>query len=442
MASQTKKTPTPAAEKLAAGLCRVANTDNLSYQFILNGKRYRGTTHTADPLKAAAVLAKVRANLGVMVTQPTPVQKQMLTSLKKELYTYQVPLADMWQEFMKNDTLTTFRKAQQKWVADFVAYMASTYPQITVMNDVTADHANTWLSVLVSSGPFLKSVDYTRNGKTLNYEMGYTELSPETIKKYIGVCKLVFDRLATKSGLDSNPFAKLKTPKISKSSEREIYTDDEITLMLQKATPETKPLVEMGLCTGLREGDICLLKCSAVNLETKTISHHTNKTGKLVQIPIVNGLFDYLSSLPHDTDFVFPVLADMYQKNRSGVSYRFNHWLTDIGIKPKSDNKTAKRQASKKDVHSLRHTFVYLALTRYQLPLPIVMDIVGHVTEAMTRRYSDHATMADKRRYMGAMDSQPKTKTHNPKQTIQRIFESGRSLDAMRKRIAVVLRYL
>ena len=52
-----------------------------------------------------------------------------------------------------------------------------------------------------------------------------------------------------------------------------------------------------------------------------------------------------------------------------------------------------------KDVHSLRHTFAYLAGC-YQIPLPVVQSILGHMSPEMTKHYSAHASIEDKRRGM------------------------------------------
>jgi hypothetical protein len=52
-----------------------------------------------------------------------------------------------------------------------------------------------------------------------------------------------------------------------------------------------------------------------------------------------------------------------------------------------------------KDLHSCRHTFCYYAGIA-GIPLAVVQSIVGHMSPEMTKYYSAHATLEDKRRGM------------------------------------------
>ena len=54
---------------------------------------------------------------------------------------------------------------------------------------------------------------------------------------------------------------------------------------------------------------------------------------------------------------------------------------------------------SVKDLPSCRHTFCYYAGLA-GIPLSVVQSIVGHMSPEMTKHYSAHASMEDKRRGM------------------------------------------
>jgi len=440
------KPETDADKKLRKGLYLQPGSRNWYYQYMVNGKRVKGCTGECDVAKAASVLARIKAEAGLVKTLASPTQKALMRDIEKSVYSSRIALANTWAEYMANQKETKFRQAQSKWVADFVAFMGSYYPHINHMHEVSSMHAESWLSYISENGPYVKSVNYIRGGKVLNYEMSYTVLSAESIKKYVAICRQVFSSLAKSGSFEDNPFDGLKLPKIRQDeSGREIYTESEIVVMLSKADDFTMPLVMLGLYTGLREGDICGLKWASVNMETKTISHVMRKTGRRIVIPIVGGLFDFLSAQPHESEFVFPKHAEMYATNRTGVSYRFSHWLTDISIKEKKEIekdesgkpiKSNRRNASKKDCHSLRHTFVYLALTKYGIPLPIVQGVVGHVSEKMTRLYSAHATLEDMRLYMAHMDSAPPVATL--KEQLEKVAALN-DLDAIKKALADIV---
>ena len=89
----------------------------------------------------------------------------------------------------------------------------------------------------------------------------------------------------------------------------------------------------------------------------------------------------------------------MYQTNSDGVSYRIKQFLKGLGIETTRVPEGRTRAISVKDLHSCRHTFCYYAGIA-GIPLTVVQSIVGHMSPAMTKHYSAHASMEDKRRGM------------------------------------------
>ena len=127
-----------------------------------------------------------------------------------------------------------------------------------------------------------------------------------------------------------------------------------------------------------------------------------------------------------DSEYVFPQHAAMYQTNRSGVSYRVKSFLEGIGIKTTRIPKGRSRAVSIKDLHSCRHTFCYYAGLR-GIPLAVVQSIVGHMTPEMTKHYTAHATMEDKRKNMLAMSNLVQLTSANSDQS------SEKSIDTLRR---------
>jgi hypothetical protein len=89
----------------------------------------------------------------------------------------------------------------------------------------------------------------------------------------------------------------------------------------------------------------------------------------------------------------------MYLANPSGVSYRVKQFLEGLGIETTRIPEGRTRAISVKDLHSCRHTFCYYAGLA-GIPLSFVQSIVGHMSPEMTKRYSAHASIEDKRRGM------------------------------------------
>jgi len=153
----------------------------------------------------------------------------------------------------------------------------------------------------------------------------------------------------------------------------------------------------------LREGDICSLKWSEI--DGGRINKVASKTGKAVRIPVLGGLRCFLDWLERAGEYVLPVHNEMYRVNPYGVSYRFKKFLGEIGIESVAEVEGRIRKLSVKDVHSLRHTFIYMALTNSPpVPLPVVQSIVGHIDDRITRIYMDHANDDDKMAAMAGVD--------------------------------------
>ena len=105
----------------------------------------------------------------------------------------------------------------------------------------------------------------------------------------------------------------------------------------------------------------------------------------------------------NDSQYIFPELATIYLKDASKIGSKIKDFFQEIGVvdtKRQIDGYT--RQLSTKDIHSFRHTFVYLAAL-HNIPFPIVQSIVGHSSPAMTKIYMDHAGREAKTKYFGQL---------------------------------------
>lgn len=86
------------------------------------------------------------------------------------------------------------------------------------------------------------------------------------------------------------------------------------------------PLTVCAALTGLRIGDVCLLRWASVDLRAGFVTVQTAKTGAGVEIPIFEPLREVfeaaLAEQDRDGSYVFPAAARMYLSNRYGIVYR------------------------------------------------------------------------------------------------------------------------
>jgi len=286
---------------------------------------------------------------------------------------------------------------------DFLAFMHGEHPDIKNLIDVTEAHAQEYIAILQKSGRYDKSISYSRGeGKrvrTISTQNAAGALSPRSIRLYQMVCAEVFTLLAKDAGLQDNPFSGIRKAQTDAKT-REAFTVEELKIIHDNLDDFTRPLFMMAVWTGLREGDICTLKWSDVDLESRLITRETRKTGAVVQIPISKPLYSMLTATPRtESEYVFPKHAEMYLKNSDGVSYRVKKFLEGLGIQTTRKPEGRTRAISVKDLHSCRHTFCYYAGLA-GMPLSVVQSIVGHMSPEMTKHYSAHATIEEKRRGM------------------------------------------
>ena len=378
------------------------------YQFTKDGKMYTGRCEAAKNKREAEAYEKriistiKRASEQKTVKALVDNFRDVLTGGKETSLGEAFDLAEQ----KPRSRVPSEKHASTKrtiW-GDFLAFMHGEHPEIENLIDVTDAHAQEYIALLQKTGRYDKAITYSRGeGKklrTITRLKAEGALSARSLQLYQMVCAEVFTLLAKDAGLQDNPFASVRRAK-SDAETREAFTPEELKTIYDNLDDFTRPLFMMAVWTGLREGDICTLKWSEVDLEHRLIIRKTRKTGAKVKIPISNQLYAFIISVPHteDSEYVFPEHAQMYLTNSSGVSYRIKQFLEGLGIQTTRKPEGRTRAISVKDLHSCRHTFCYYAGLA-GIPLAVVQSIVGHMTPSMTAHYSDHATTEDKRRGM------------------------------------------
>lgn len=382
-------------------------TEEYHYAFMQNGKRFSGVCEGCKTkAEAEAFENNLKKTAKNAAAQKTPIAiienfRQILTGGEKIPLDQAFILASA-KPRKRNPSVNALQYKKNVWM-DFCCFMNEQYPNTEHLAAVTKRHAEEYISLIRDAGRYKKEFSYQRNGKTL-VSGSPKGISNRTANFYLAVCKEVFSLLANDAGLIANPFDIVKLN--SEEAERQAFSKEELVLIRDNLDDFTRPLFTIAIATALREGDICTLKWSDVDFCENVIRRKMNKTGLCVEIPISDGLKEFLLSYRsgNDSDHIFPVHAEMYQKNPSGVSYRIKAFLEKLGIKTTVVPKGRTRAVSVKDLHSCRHTFCYYAGLR-GIPLSVVQGILGHMSPEMTKRYNAHASLEAKRKNMRLMEN-------------------------------------
>lgn len=384
-------------------------TREYHYKFMQSGKWYYGVCEGCTTEREALAYEKnIRETAKKLAGQQSV--GALVENFKKELTGGgKVSLKEAFVCYMAKPRRKQPSPRQQainrsQW-DDFTAFMTTNYPAIEALDKVTRQHAEAYICQLRESGRFVRTISYRRNYQEKTVEHSYsaqTKLSGRTVNAFHKTLKSVFAKLQEDAGILYNPFDFDMMDNDSES--RDAFTPAELQIIGNRLTPFVRPIFIIGICTGLSEGDICLLRWRDVR-DGKWIVRKRRKTGAPLEIPILPPLARFLEeqSLISGRDvYVLPEHAAMYETNPSGISYRVKSFLEGLGLETTRTVDGRERASSVKDVHSLRHTFAYMAGC-YQIPLPVVQSILGHMSPEMTKHYQAHADRTAKEKYLAQM---------------------------------------
>ncbi|OQA32222.1 MAG: Phage integrase family protein [Betaproteobacteria bacterium ADurb.Bin341] len=117
---------------------------------------------------------------------------------------------------------------------------------------------------------------------------------------------------------------------------RRPFTVNELSDLFEGARDDAflYPLVVTAACTGLRRGDVCRLKWSAVDLRNNIVAVKTSKTGATVEIPIFKPLREVLeTALAEKKDkavYVWPVAEALLRGNPDRLTWLFKRLLAKV----------------------------------------------------------------------------------------------------------------
>lgn len=386
-------------------------TDSYHYRFFHKGEIYSGVCVNCSNKQQAVNYEKLQREdvIKSQANNDPGVIPQVIKSLHRKATGREPINITLNEAFDKSLEKPKTRKAtgdflgaKRSYWKDFVLFMADKYPEVTCLSAVNSTHAEAYISFVRDKGRFNKKVE-SKDGK--EYERK-GNLSPRSANVILVTLREVFKLLQKDAGIFENPFEDID-PLANESETREPFTEEELKKIFKNADEFMFPMFAIGICTGLREGDICTLLWNEIDFKDNYIKHKMLKTGRYVEIPMIFSLRKYLMELREKAakkqEYVLPIHAQMYNDNASGISYRIKAFLDGLDIATTKKIKGRTRLVSVKDLHALRHSFAYIAGVA-NIPLVIVQSILGHMTPEMTKHYQRHA---DHKAKAAALKSMP-----------------------------------
>lgn len=208
--------------------------------------------------------------------------------------------------------------------------------------------------------------------------------APHTANRAVRILR----RMWRLNGAETNPWAAFRKFKES-PAKRRAFTREEVDRLIATAKGELRTLLTVGAYTGMRLGDCQRLRYESIDAKAGVI--RTGKTGKVVRIPIHPVLRAALGKAKK-SGYVMPKIAEWPKWK---VSDAVQAHFMKCGIYETEKRDGYKKRSILVGFHSFRSTFI-TRLGEAGVPLPVVREMVGHVSEEMTMRYfrSDDAMAA------------------------------------------------
>ena len=295
-------------------------------------------------------------------------------------------LAELWAEVEGNTIEYTQwgdgnRRRKKTRVALFVKWMRRYQPDTEQVRHVTKTMAESFIRFLIAE----------------------RHLSNKTVNDYRSDLGLCFRITKGKSRIKENVW--LETMRLERQSEsKRPLTEDEVRAIFASLEAgsmdsicldkwELQTLFAIAVYTGMRWKDCTLLTWENVDLDKNlvhAIPFKTKRFGTYVEIPLHHALKRFLLQVPQDRrqGYILPDMAARYNRCVNVLHKKIQKVFKRAGFQTTRDNGEGKRGTSICGMHSLRSTFISIAL-EHNIPLSTVAEIVGHHSGvAMTLHYN------------------------------------------------------
>ena len=288
-------------------------------------------------------------------------------------YTCQIPIEGFWERLQTHPNYDCDSDGVNKAriIGSFLKWLADKHPELKTIGEITVEIAGEYLNNVWQSGI---------TGLTYNVKL-------RILRKALAV--FMKEDCPFKDFQNKRHYPESRKP-FTEEQLKAIWAamDDPDFKIVNKQ--ELYVVLKMAYYTGLRRGDICLLKWASIinNSIVLKPSKTAHSSRMVVTIPIVAPLRELLNKLPHNSHYVFPQTAVRYTENIYSLTNDIRHLLEHCGIQTcEKVEGHRKVPALRYGLHSFRHTFISQLLNKGVSAI-LVRSMVGHRSEMVTQIYA------------------------------------------------------
>lgn len=207
-------------------------------------------------------------------------------------------------------------------------------------------------------------------------------LSPQSVKHCLALLRRVINHaIRMRLWVGANPVEKLALPHVDNKRFRFLSVEEADLLLatLKGRSKSTWSISLMSLYTGMRLGEVLGLRWEAVNLGARVAQVLDPKNGRSRTVSLTESVVRMLAETGAERHGL--VFAGRNGLRRE-ISDTFSRVVEEIGL-----NKGVTDRRGRVVFHTLRHTFASL-LAMSGVPLYQLMDLMGHRSIDMTKRYA------------------------------------------------------
>jgi integrase len=227
-----------------------------------------------------------------------------------------------------------------------------------------------------------------------------TKVSPSSVNADLRVVRMLLLAASRDEIISENPAKFVESVRLArgaKAQPRRAFTIAELQAVLSVADPEWRSMILFGVYTGQRLSDIASLTWSNIDLLKGELRLTTQKTNRLLILPLAPPLVRHLESIPSSDDPRAPLhpraWAVIARNGRSAaLSNQFGDLLADAGLRPRlsrrggGNGRDVKRTGNVLSFHSLRRTATTL-LHEAGVPQQVVQAMIGHDSAEVHQLY-------------------------------------------------------
>ena len=373
-------------KKVTGHLHQRGNKNIWYVRYVVDGKAFEKSTGETNKSKAE----KERRNILAAFTLQD--KGEVLQAISAQMADTETKLAlihdkenpppeicHIWSRFLESPSrpdsgTATLAQYKAEWNR-FLVWLGANHPGMVYLHEVTPAIAATYAKDLTSK-----------------------KVSASTFNQHRNLLRMLWRVLAEECRLSANPWDKIQRRQLTALATRKLALTPaqfESLLAAVEDNLELKDLFTLLAWTGLRRADAVLMKWGSIDFSRRVISLAPIKTarrqGKLVHIPIFPAAAEVLNRRQagkalNPRGFVFPDLADKYERDASAISKVIAQAFERAGMQTTERRADRSRGVVVFGAHSLRHFFV-TAATAAGMPDAMIKTITGHSTDGMLEHY-------------------------------------------------------